>query len=178
MKPVPINGMTLNKELRDKQMTGVGQEGDPMFAVRSNGAQHAVAFHPTQTPISSTDGSTHCLSQGCRAGSATVAVAFDTTQITSPSNYSVPKDGAPCHPLAAGAHPPAIAFGGDVARTLQARHDSSPCADRGMDVVAQEAVQVQWASGGVNWKTQQHRLCDLEPSTTTNSCDKQWPSVA
>jgi len=29
-----------------------------------------------------------------------------------------------------------IAFGGDVARTLSARHDSSPCADRGMDVVA------------------------------------------
>ena len=30
----------------------------------------------------------------------------------------------------------AVAFGGDVARTLSARHDSSPCADRGMDVVA------------------------------------------
>ena len=37
-------------------------------------------------------------------------VAFDTTQITSPSNYSVPKAGDPCHPLAAGAHPPAVAF--------------------------------------------------------------------
>jgi DNA (cytosine-5)-methyltransferase 1 len=34
-------------------------------------------------------------------------------------------DGAPC-----------VAFGGDIARTLSARHDSSPCADRGMDVVA------------------------------------------
>ncbi len=31
----------------------------------------------------------------------------------------------------------AVAFGGDIARTLNARHDSSPCADRGMDVVAQ-----------------------------------------
>ena len=29
-----------------------------------------------------------------------------------------------------------VAFGGNIARTLQARHDSSPCADRGMDVVA------------------------------------------
>jgi DNA (cytosine-5)-methyltransferase 1 len=29
-----------------------------------------------------------------------------------------------------------VAFGGDMARTLVARHDSSPCADRGMDVVA------------------------------------------
>ena len=34
-------------------------------------------------------------------------------------------------------NPMAVAFGGDIARTLQARHDSSPCADRGMDVVAQ-----------------------------------------
>lgn len=33
-------------------------------------------------------------------------------------------------------NPTAVAFGGDIARTLQARHDSSPCADRGMDVVA------------------------------------------
>jgi DNA (cytosine-5)-methyltransferase 1 len=39
-----------------------------------------------------------------------VAVAFDTTQITSAANYSQPKPGDPCHPLAAGAHPPAVAF--------------------------------------------------------------------
>jgi DNA (cytosine-5)-methyltransferase 1 len=30
----------------------------------------------------------------------------------------------------------AVAFGGDIARSLTARYDSSPCADRGMDVVA------------------------------------------
>ena len=35
---------------------------------------------------------------------------FDTTQLTSPSNYSSPKPGDPCHPLAAGAHIPAVAF--------------------------------------------------------------------
>ena len=44
------------------------------------------------------------------------AVAFDTTQITSASNYSNPKPGDPCHPLAAGAHPPAIA--GSAVRRL------------------------------------------------------------
>jgi DNA (cytosine-5)-methyltransferase 1 len=33
-------------------------------------------------------------------------------------------------------NPMAVAFGGDLARSLTARHDSSPCADRGMDVVA------------------------------------------
>lgn len=100
------------------------------------------------------------------------AVAFDTTQVTSKHNYSNPKPGDPCHPLASSAHPPAVAFsckdhgadagpiaptlrsmnfdsshangggqvavafGGDVAHSLNARHDSSPCADRGMDVVA------------------------------------------
>ena len=37
-------------------------------------------------------------------------VTFDTTQITSALNRSSPKPGDPCHPLAAGAHPPAIAF--------------------------------------------------------------------
>lgn len=39
-------------------------------------------------------------------------VAFDTTQITSAANRSNPKPGDPCHPLAAGAHAPAVvAFG-------------------------------------------------------------------
>lgn len=37
------------------------------------------------------------------------AIAFDTTQITSAANYSNPQPGDPCHPLAAGAHAPAIA---------------------------------------------------------------------
>ena len=35
---------------------------------------------------------------------------FDTTQITSAANYSNPKAGDPCHPLAAQAHVPCIAF--------------------------------------------------------------------
>lgn len=44
-------------------------------------------------------------------GRGTPIVAFDTTQITSKGNYSNPKAGDPCHPVAAGAHPPAIAYG-------------------------------------------------------------------
>lgn len=58
---------------------------------------------------------------------------FDTTQVTSAANRSVPKAGDPCHPLAATAHPPAIAFDckaggdtshsiGDVPGTLRASH--------------------------------------------------------
>ena len=37
-------------------------------------------------------------------------LAFDTTQMTSAANRSNPKAGDPCHPLAAGAHPPGIAY--------------------------------------------------------------------
>jgi len=44
-------------------------------------------------------------------------VPFDTTQITSAANYSNPKAGDPCHPLAAGMHAPAIAFPGRMSAT-------------------------------------------------------------
>ena len=43
-------------------------------------------------------------------GHSVGVLAFDTTQITSAANRSAPKVGDPCHPLAAGAHAPAIAF--------------------------------------------------------------------
>lgn len=41
-------------------------------------------------------------------------------------------------------------FQGDIARTLQARHDSSPCADRGMDVVAVQEVAATLRSGATS----------------------------
>lgn len=47
---------------------------------------------------------------GTGRGTPLVALPFDTTQITSPENGRNPKLGDPCHPLAAGAHAPAIAF--------------------------------------------------------------------
>jgi DNA (cytosine-5)-methyltransferase 1 len=42
----------------------------------------------------------------------TYVTPFDSTQITSAANYSNPKPGDPCHPLAAGAHPPMVAAAG------------------------------------------------------------------
>lgn len=80
-----------------------------------------------------------------------VAVAFDTTQITSPANYSNPRPGDPCHPLAAGAHAPAVAFQpriarngrgdmGEVVNALQAQSgstgkgDAAPCVATSMQV--------------------------------------------
>lgn len=37
-------------------------------------------------------------------------IPFDTTQITSPDNWSHPTPDDPCHPLASTAHPPAVAY--------------------------------------------------------------------
>jgi DNA (cytosine-5)-methyltransferase 1 len=57
-------------------------------------------------------------------------VAFDTTQITNPHNRSNPQPGDPCHPLAAGAHPPAVAFALDVYNQTLTGNVSKPIASR------------------------------------------------
>jgi DNA (cytosine-5)-methyltransferase 1 len=88
-------------------------------------------------------------------------VPFDTTQITSAGNYSKPKAGDPCHPLAAGAHPPAIAFSakdhgadaGDISPTLRSGgHDKSHANGGVMPAVAFEGphdtANIRAASGG------------------------------
>ena len=67
-------------------------------------------------------------------------LAFDTTQMTSVANRSHPKVGDPCHPLAAGAHAPAIAFSakdhgadaGDLAPTLRAGGHTTSHANGGV----------------------------------------------
>lgn len=46
-----------------------------------------------------------------------VPIAFDTTQVTSAANFSNPQPGDACHPLAAGAHAPAIAFPANLSGT-------------------------------------------------------------
>lgn len=60
------------------------------------------------------------------------ALPFDTTQVTSPGNYSHPKPNDPCHPLAATAHIPAVAIGNgqtnniamsETANNLDCMHD-------------------------------------------------------
>ncbi|PTT41478.1 DNA methyltransferase [Acidovorax sp. HMWF018] len=54
---------------------------------------------------------------GTGRGTPLVPVAFDTTQITSAANRSNPQPGDACHPLAAGAHAPAIAFQANLSGT-------------------------------------------------------------
>lgn len=70
-----------------------GREGMPSLETRQDGTSNAIL-----TP------------NGGRGGLGVGAIAFDTTQITSKANVSNPQPGDPCHPLAAGAHAPAIAW--------------------------------------------------------------------
>jgi DNA (cytosine-5)-methyltransferase 1 len=53
-------------------------------------------------------------------GSSVSQIVFDPAQVTSATNRSNPQPGDPCHPLAAGAHAPAIA-GGMAVRRLTPR---------------------------------------------------------
>lgn len=66
-------------------------------------------------------------------------VAFDTTQVTSPANRSNPQPGDPCHPLAAGAHAPAIAFA-IQAGALRTNPESGP---DGVGVQAEHAYTLE-----------------------------------
>jgi len=70
-----------------------GRDGLPQLEYRQDGTANAL---PTPN--------------GGRGGIGVGAIAFDTTQITSVANRSNPQAGDPCHPLAAGAHAPAVAF--------------------------------------------------------------------
>jgi DNA (cytosine-5)-methyltransferase 1 len=106
------------------------------------------------------------MNSDCNEGQTPVLapIAFDTTQITSPANYSNPKEGDPCHPLAAGAHVPAIVqpvniYGGnkrkdrpeggfyvrmdeDTSKTLDAASGLNPtCSQGGTAVMQSMAVR-------------------------------------
>jgi DNA (cytosine-5)-methyltransferase 1 len=83
------------------------------------------------------------------------AMAFDTTQITSAANYSSPKLGDPCHPLAAGAHPPAVALQ-DVRAMSKAQNGCGWNADGSAYTVDTHATQ------GVATTMQVRRLTPVE----------------
>lgn len=114
--------------------TGIGDDGDPSPTV-STSHPPAVA-HP---------------------------IPFDTTQMTSAANRSSPKPGDPCHPLAAGAHPPAIASDWAVRRLTpvecarlqgfpddylsQVVHNGKPLADGPM----YKGLGNSWPVNSVRW---------------------------
>jgi DNA (cytosine-5)-methyltransferase 1 len=75
------------------------------FSAKDYGADAGRDLSPTLRAMP------HDASHANGGGQLAVAlpIPFDTTQITSPFSYSNPKSGDPCHPLAAGAHIPAVA---------------------------------------------------------------------
>lgn len=105
--------------------SGFGKDGDPMFTLQG-GAQHAIAFSCKDHGADAREGASPTLRAMGHDGShanagGQVAVAFDTTQITSPGNRSTPKPGDACHTLAGGAHPPALVAGEYAVRRLTPR---------------------------------------------------------
>lgn len=81
---------------------------------RNQGQENAVCVpHADIMPTLRSGGGSKA-SHGAMSGDSKdeylVPVAFDTTQITSQANRSNPLPGDPCHPLAAGAHAPTIAY--------------------------------------------------------------------
>ena len=96
---------TLNQS---SNIGGVGQSNQELFSQR--GAYLApVAFHPTQDPITSEDGTTHALGCGSKQGQASVAVAFHSNQsFDSGNNVEV----APTLQIGSSGtgQPPAVAF--------------------------------------------------------------------
>jgi DNA (cytosine-5)-methyltransferase 1 len=89
---------------------GYVEEGTPPLRAGSSGTNQVpttIICHGTQDPCVSDI----AFAQGRNNGGENVVlqpIPFDTTQLTSPHNYSSPKEGDPCHPLAAGAHAPAV----------------------------------------------------------------------
>ena len=127
---IPINGMTLNKELKDKQMTGIGEGGDPMFSVRSSGQQHAVAFQQnTRNEVRMMN------------GDGQIAGALQAEAGMKQQNYLATGCMTPELPQRVRVH-----GAGGTSPTLSSEHG------RGHGVPSvlapMEAVQVQWASGG------------------------------
>lgn len=94
---------TLRGEGFDASEDGTGR-GTPLVPVA-----HTETM-PTLRAGATYGGAGHGARSGDSKDEYIVPVAFDTTQITSAVNRSNPQPGDACHPLAAGAHAPAIAF--------------------------------------------------------------------
>jgi len=95
-----IHGPEISPAIKARDYKGPSSDGDG----DGNGAPILAVTHTLRGEgfDASEDGTVR--------GTPIVPIAFDTTQITSPGNYSSPKPGGTVHPLASGAHPPAIAY--------------------------------------------------------------------
>lgn len=77
-----------------------------------------------------------------------IPAPFDTTQITSAANYSSPKPGDPCYPLAAGAHAPPIAFPWQQGVTMAMSHDVDLCGTLVKNQTQAVALALRGREGG------------------------------
>jgi DNA (cytosine-5)-methyltransferase 1 len=111
MQPIPIN--TMNHVGRgDNHSSGDFKPGAPAYTLtkgHSHAVAHPMAFDAYNQTQSDTTAALRCAAGGVYDNTVAQPIPFDTTQITSPANYSKPQAGDPCHPLAAGAHAPAVA---------------------------------------------------------------------
>lgn len=73
---VAIQGNLIGRNKGGPQGVGASTEGAMYTMTKADVHGVAVAFHPTQDPISSTDGSVHAMGCGSSGGCATQAVAF------------------------------------------------------------------------------------------------------
>ena len=149
------------------ERSGLGVDRELAYALRAKRAggvaHHVEAFggNNTSGPI---DVATACNAHGGAKGrldfeSETFVaqpLPFDTTQITSAANRSSPKHGDPCHPLAAGMHPPTIAFSGkdygndatlELSPTLRAMNHAKSHANAGGQIAV--AIGVDGYNGAL-----------------------------
>ena len=130
LQPIALAENTIGRQPQNGGNGDGFTENGPMYTLNASGV-HGVAqpiniyggnkrtdrpeggfYVRMDEDISKTLDAASGLNPTCSQGGTAVMqpIPFDTTQITSPQNGSNPKAGDPCHPLAAGAHPPAMAF--------------------------------------------------------------------
>ena len=140
----PVVAIGFNGDQSEKARS-MGEREDQAPCLRTDGPAHvAVAFERRFVRTSGGQPSIDlqpCLRADANTGDGAPCVAFAEN-----SRHEVRLEGGDGSRTGClnggggkpGQGSPCVAFGGDIARTLSARHDSSPCADRrGMDVVAQ-----------------------------------------
>jgi len=115
------------------------------------------------------DGTAYTVDTAATQGVA-MPVVFDTTQVTSPSNYSNPKPGDPCHPLAAGAHAPAVAL------NIYGGNKRADRPDGGFYVrMNEETSKTLDAASGLNPTCSQGGTAVLAPTLTASNDPSRSP---
>ena len=132
----------------------------PLRGREQDSHENLISFHPTQDPISSTDGSTHAMGCGSSGGQATVAVALPLLEVGKRTGASttdvraglgIGAEGDPMFTLQAGAqHGVAVSYGIRTANTSSngwgVQEELTHTLDQGMGVAV--AVSLRGREGG------------------------------